>query len=1258
VEGTAEVSRWARDFAGERWREWGRWRQRAPEGDPLHAGAKHWATPRSALISEPTSAGGLGMAPEAWLLNAGVVAVGHMCRTSTMPDGSLRHEWRREYEAARRANRRLPAHGAAAAAWERQLQRLVAAGVEPEQQECTVELQPTPIAAAMATHARRAAKTVQVDRAAAEEVLADLERSEVREARVKEDWKRELGRCFKGVVRQPASEWVHGCRDRGEEAEGARCVLALKETEAAPAWGGEARWLARGKRGRGMVQGDEDGIKVGDDGWAVGHQVEEEELSALYSVDEEGYVLGAEGRRLEGAELGAAPPAVQMAARARIEVGGLAPEAPVVDKWPPRKQKKTHVNVEVCRRNLRALIRWQARIRATGVYTLDGSRCTVGEGEDTEYVCARAAARHDGRLFGGRIKAPEGADNYLAELAAHLDALNEEGAGGRIIIIFDATSPVLARRAFQRCCHRRRQGYYVGEWLEAMMRLVARQEVVVFLWQTSHVGSAINEWADLLAGSAANDCVDLRSSEVCPFTEVPRFEPRSASMRLTAPGRSTHSWARGHAMRAVGSKLAGMLVETQVRYDTDMVPFRLPDEVQLVCDAVLSQRSVMGDERRHVGRVRLAVLGACMCPFGCVDEQGKQVRFTWLHAQMFCKEKKLVEARSAWVDALNVACEALTPAGTNLPHGQLRETIKLAEPFLAAAGGAPGPCRVRSHLEVSVRRCVGGCIRAPGDQGIERKSSARATVVKALIAGAKVQQVARALTRDREDEALKEAAATQRVRRFATGWLWTTREGGPARVAALRRVEEAAGAAAAEIVARAEKQVISADRAEELLDAMVTSGSPSEVLNHTAVGAVIALARIEYPRQRTGATGAGGLEGTSVWWQWKILALAKRWQLRAALRQRRWDGVEDPAWEESDGAEKQVIRVDTVHKSVGCELTQELLWAVSGDGTAPEHSVEQEAGLARRAGGANRVWLAAGGWKRERARRKEEAQAVARRAEAREQQRTARLGEMFMAYMAQGSGAAGAGISGDRLGERGGEKIILEISARKRTRQQSGRRATRPKAQSTSKFERGEEPNGRNMWRVERVMEVRRVEGRTRARGAARLQVKIRWVGSWRDTWSETHGVVEEEGRVRRVPLFNQALMAEARQMEKVKYGARAPKRAVDERVPLTGHKRWRKWTRALRSSANGEEEGEGEGVRRRVPKARRISMDQGDASVTGNKRTWEEALADLRRQRHAGFVNGGGAGRRRGGRRAVMVSEDDLSEAEGGTEEQLHVGD
>ena len=32
--------------------------------------------------------------------------------------------------------------------------------------------------------------------------------------------------------------------------------------------------------------------------------------------------------------------------------------------------------------------------------------------------------------------------------------------------------------------------------------LDTRQEVVVFLWQTSHVGAPANEWADVLAGEA------------------------------------------------------------------------------------------------------------------------------------------------------------------------------------------------------------------------------------------------------------------------------------------------------------------------------------------------------------------------------------------------------------------------------------------------------------------------------------------------------------------------------------------------------------------------------------------------------------------------------------------------------------------------------------------------------------------------------------------------------------------------------------
>ena len=69
-----------------------------------------------------------------------------------------------------------------------------------------------------------------------------------------------------------------------------------------------------------------------------------------------------------------------------------------------------------------------------------------------------------------------------------------------------------------RASNRRRQGRYVGGWLESLMRLLDRQEVVVFL---SHVGSPVNEWVDVEAGEAA----------LCDIvTPVPRVASESASM--------------------------------------------------------------------------------------------------------------------------------------------------------------------------------------------------------------------------------------------------------------------------------------------------------------------------------------------------------------------------------------------------------------------------------------------------------------------------------------------------------------------------------------------------------------------------------------------------------------------------------------------------------------------------------------------------------------------------------------------------------
>ena len=99
---------------------------------------------------------------------------------------------------------------------------------------------------------------------------------------------------------------------------------------------------------------------------------------------------------------------------------------------------------------------------------------------------------HSGRVSAGTMVEPEGEDNYLGELGAVLAALAAEQAGGRILIILDATSPIRAWLKYRRKHHRTQMGYYGAELLDTLEQLVARQEVVVFLWQTSHVGAPAN----------------------------------------------------------------------------------------------------------------------------------------------------------------------------------------------------------------------------------------------------------------------------------------------------------------------------------------------------------------------------------------------------------------------------------------------------------------------------------------------------------------------------------------------------------------------------------------------------------------------------------------------------------------------------------------------------------------------------------------------------------------------------------------------
>ena len=1216
-------SAWARDFSNEQKATWGRWRESAPEGEPLHRSAAHWRPPDSMMIAEPTSADGLGMEPESWLLGAGVVAVGHMCGSRADRHGGVVHRWL-TFTEARRSNPRLPDHGAANKAWNRQVERMEGAGVRPVQEE-RVTSRVASIADKLqdgGSAERREGK--KVDATAIKQLMAALEEPDVRSRRTKGTWVNIIKRCFPDAERTAAKEWEHGGRDRAQEARGAKYVYIAGARREPRCSGGEARWGKRCADGKATTAHDQEGVATGEDGWVEGWKEAAEGLHALMTFDEEGYAIDALGERVQGEHLGDLPPALQMSARARIEVGLIKPGCPVVDEAPEEKYKDTTINLRTQRHNHDELVEYQAKIDATAIYTADATRMVAGEKGALEYVVARTALRHDGVRLGGRMHEPEGADNYIGELAAQLDVANAEDVGGRIIIVFDATSPSLAMAKFRKMCYRRRQGYYVGEWLESLFRLLDRQEVVVLLWQNSHKGSPINEWADLCA--AQDGCADRYE----PVVRIAKL--KSQTMLLTAPRRSTHGWAAPLACGIVDRKLRTALRETQMHDEYDVAPLALRDKVQQTCDAVLGQRSCIGDTRRYLGKAKSTVIGDGHCPLGCVDGDGNGVAFSWLHAQFFCQADELVVARGLWVETCTEASDAMRPADTNLPHDQIEDVKTIAVSGIATyALGGSGTKAIPPRLEISARRLVGALIRAPGDKKVEKSKVTRKVLVRMVEAGANVQWVAHKLTQHIEEEASAAAKDAALVRTKALRWLRITREAGPARVAALREVMKAQERLMGSILEQTEKCAISQKAAEAAVDELFTTGDAEKIVMGSAVSAALVDAR-----------GAHRRMGGGAYWSWRILALARRWRLIAALRQRSWEGVKCPIQEMcGEGPHPGgVIRVETVHARTTSARAVDMARQVleKRDIGDLQERIPQRAELTEMEQNAHKKWRAGGCRAGVCRRRKELLKRSIDRA-AQEQ------GRRFSGYMQQGMGTP-IGLRGLPLAMSTGDgQITFVIGPRRysRKRPASGVAAAAPRKRSTrqSMIDAGAMPDRWNRWKVEKVLEVRRVRGGTRANPAARLEMRLRWVGHdpnsglpWPDKWVPDR---DTEGNVANWPL-----MVEAQRIEEEKYGARiSGKQGAADRhatskdsfsAPLDTTVRKRKWDRVLRS---------GEGDRTYRGQAFKLGgktlgiRDSDDDEESCSEAERSSALRDIRRRR---LTEGASTKCRR---RAVIEDED-----------------
>jgi len=145
-----------------------------------------------------------------------------------------------------------------------------------------------------------------------------------------------------------------------------------------------------------------------------------------------------------------------------------------------------------------------------------------------------------------------------------------------VVIVFDATSPPEVLRRFVWSCRRKRQRIYRRDWLDTWWRQLQRFEAVVFLWQTSHVGAPVNEWADQAAAEAALAGLGERTPELLAV-EYASLELEQADGQLIRGG--PRATATAAAQLEVERRLAVGCGSVQMVEACDLDLPRLPDRL-------------------------------------------------------------------------------------------------------------------------------------------------------------------------------------------------------------------------------------------------------------------------------------------------------------------------------------------------------------------------------------------------------------------------------------------------------------------------------------------------------------------------------------------------------------------------------------------------------------------------------------------------------------------------------------------------------
>ena len=956
------------------------------------------------------------------------------------------------------------------------------------------------------------------------------------------EWREAWQACYPRAAPRPAETW-HSGMPEGLET-GARIWAVEGVDRGVAASGGEANYLRRADKVFTPV-GAADTFRIGEDEFATGWAEEAEAQAQLLSINGEGIAVDpCTDEPLVGAALERLEPGPQLVANS-LRLLHEWEVVKAVEELAAGKQQKCTINLEVAAANVLELTEWQAKIRATAAFATDGAWV---KGAD---IAARGFVRHDGTTFHGELQEVAGKDNYVAELAALIDALASCEDGGRVIMVVDALSPVWALLRFRVSHDRTKQQFYCDDLLDTLDQQLMRMEAVVFLWQTSHVGSPPNEAADQLA-----DVFDCEGNVVA----VPCAPARHYFIALAAPARSVREWASHRGRGVVAGWLKAAVTQTQFEEPDDISVGLLPGREEFARRKLLGRRRALADVRAFRDEEMQKLASAKTCPAGCRlrSNPTAPVAMTWSHFQFFCCAPRLQQARLRWwkgeqggvsVQGLASVLEdpgsgkerAARIAGHHQQWqdvaGLLRAGVKVVQSTSADVTllSRVDFSQAEEGLEVACRRAVGVLWRSTGDDRRDKAASTVRMVEAVGRLGLRVQEEADELVAEARVELMELQDHIRISRSKVRRWRARVCDRGPGWHEALwwwamrrKKLEWT--------VARGVK--------ESLLGSAAGKG---------LVRACRAMSALERPTW-DGATLLGGdgcVVGAVVWWR---IAAAVRW-----WRVQRWraKGVSwrDEGKEERDAKWALWRRArQTWREARGAD------WA-NGDrgnlglldpGRCPHHGTSIDsmqllgwggefrlAGVAEKANAADCTFILSGG-------RKELFREGARVRERRRLEGANRAAESMARYLAtkvlearpvmegrcggggvrvlpvpnSGRAADARSLSGAALAPVG-ERWHLERappSQQMRRRAAAGRRDRREAAIAAAEdaqLRKGLEGTGDDRWAVQEVLDV----GRSRTR---KVWVLVRWAwegeasAAWDDTWvtlAQLSGDLQGEAR-------------------------------------------------------------------------------------------------------------------------------------------------